>query len=120
MLDVDLLLAEKNVDRLPEASGSGHVERTLSRELLAQERFEFSGVARNHVLRAGEIVPQVGRQLGGRRRRIDRELIERGRGSPIARLRVVVRLEDQRAQVARIERQRLLRGGERRGLVVEA
>src|SRR4030095_6421290 len=94
LLEIDLLLAEEDVDRLQETRGGLRASWGFAGQPLLEEGFEFALVARAHVCGADQIAAEVGRQLVGRGRGLEREPIERSSSPPIALFREMVRFED--------------------------
>ncbi len=87
------------------------VGRPRTGEPVQEKRLEIARVPFAHQLGPRELVAQRGGHLGGRRSDADRVPIERDRAARVAQRGQVIGLEDERAEILRLELERLVERG---------
>ena len=101
------------------ARGSA-VRKALAEKPILEEGLELRCIAIAHSLRPANFLAQIGRQLIGRGSGLDRGKVEGRSGACVAFIGKMVGLENERAQVARFEGERLVHCGARGHVVLEA
>ena len=119
LLQVDSFPAGLNVERIAEAHTGAPLDEPACGQALAQESLELGGVALAHRFGPADLLAQLGRELIRRRRGVDSSTIVRRGSSIVARRSQAIPLHHQRAQIARLERERAFDGGERGRVILE-
>src|SRR5437667_10658922 len=119
LLQVDSFPAGRNVERIAEAHTGAPLNEPACGQALAQESLELGGVALAHRFGPADLLAQLGRELIWRRRGVDGSTIVRRGSSIVARRGQAIPLHHQRAQVARLEHERAVDGGERGRVILE-
>ena len=111
LLEIDFPASGEDVERFAEARAFAHGEP------LAQERFKRGRVSLAQRTGARHLVAQLGGHLVRRRRRVDRRPVEGRSRARVADGGELVGLDDERAQIARLQDERLVDGLERGAMI---